>query len=251
MEHSYFVTTPNNITLTPPTSSLVNTWYPIFTLQAGPRPVKMMAIRFDTNVFNYPLYVLVTKRNGKATSWGSIVNGPYTQNPASALSLANSTTLQMASVTQSGPGWGPLTYASRTWTVATGNQYYVTIYDPTRAGDPGGTLTSYCTSWVGANVGKPGYVLIGSLNYGFSAPYTIFGNGGLPVITPFSESNPVPGFSCAFNYFTSSGNNFTAYPSNSDKEVMIMTAGSLGLTEWEMVTGNVSLESNDRGSIGA
>jgi hypothetical protein len=97
----------------------------------------------------------------------SLLNWPasYRQIPAIALSQTNPTTIQMAQVVQNF-AWprSPLTYNARTFTISKPGLYFVTIYDPTLAGDqPSETnLTAYRVDRSQQN-GQPGYVYCGSI----------------------------------------------------------------------------------------
>lgn len=112
----------------------------------------------------------------------------YTISPTYPLSSPNSTTIDVAAFTASFADGTRTSYAARTITVpdpGSGNSaiYYVTIYDPTFQGEPGGVATLSVFDNVNsasAFVGVDGYIFAGAV--------TVLG-AGATTTTP----NPIPG----------------------------------------------------------
>lgn len=107
-------------------------------------------------------------------------NTSYTITPSPALSQPSSTQINMAQCQAVFTPSGLRTnYNARTFTIAdpggTPTLYYVTIYDPTLAGDSGTStnLTAYCaTTQAAAHWNDPGYIRIGTIQ-------AIHGGGGI------------------------------------------------------------------------
>jgi hypothetical protein len=168
------------------------------TWQAGPTVPVSSTSAYVSGVVSgtsYNVEVSSLDAAGSSSDWVEVtdvaVSAPnstqatYTNTPAISLAEPNGTTITMASVSVSFGGNTPVTYASRSFTLAPVDLptwYYVTIADPTQQGESGSPMLTATCQTSDALVGVTGNTYMGAVLFVPQAVIDIIGSGNVRVL---------------------------------------------------------------------